>query len=610
MNNFKNEKKHFKKNLYIFTFLIIAMLFLFGCGSSLKKIDRTKEYSDPYEELLPETFFIKSESPTYQSSKRQHSENVADEDNSYYLFLESQAQKKQGNLKEAINFLEKAIQQDPESLYLKQEMAILCLQNNDSGKALSIVEDILKIDPNHVDALIMDATIKKALNQDEDVKAIYEKALQSDPTRKGVYQILGKMYLDEGDLDNAYRIYEEMTRNFNNDYEGYYFLGRIYEIKGDPGKAEEAFLKTLELSPTLIEPRLELIKIYQASQQNQKIIAVYEKIREQYPDNIPVAVELGLQYYKNLRTVAAEEIFSELGKQSINDPNVIKVVIQSLILPQRDQDAILLLKGMLKSAPENGEIHYAAGIAYYNLGEYDAALDQFQLVQPEAKFYPNAAIHMAIVYYKKKDIDKGIEILKRAYEIIPEASKPDIIPYLVSLYKEKGLTEEAISVISDGLAIDPENTELLFELGVIYDKQGNSDSAVDQMKKVIHLNPDHADALNYLGYTYADKGINLEEAEQLIKKALVLDPNNGYIIDSLGWLYYRKKMYAEAVSYLERAVELVPDDPVILEHLGDIYIQMNQKNKAIECFQKSLLKKENDKSAIEEKIESLKKTGL
>jgi tetratricopeptide (TPR) repeat protein len=596
-----------KKTTGVIFILAIVVCFLSGCGAMQKKQAERGLYTDPYEELLPENFFIESEMQSLETSDMKKPPDDLAGANSYFLFLESQSQKKQGDLAKAAHCLELAVQKDPESLYLKQELAILYLQNNQAEKSLAVADDILAMDPNHVDALIMAATIKKALNKDEDVKGLYEKALQSDPERKSTYQILGKMYIDDGDVDGAYRIYEQMVRKFSNDYVGYFYLGKIYEMKGEPAKAEEAYLKTLELSPTLVEPRLELIKIYQGSHQNQKLIAVYEELRDQYPENIPVAIELGVLYHKNSKVEAAEKIFEELGRQSQDDPNVIKTVIQNLLLQKRDQEAAILLQGMLKTAPGNPEIHYALGLAYSNLEKYDLAFEQFSTIQPETKFYPNAAVHMAIIHYKKKEIDQGIEVLLAAYKIIPDSSKAEIIPYLVSLYKEKGRMDEAMAIVSKGLAYDPDNTELLFELGVIYDKQGNMDGAIEQMKKVIVLNPDNADALNYLGYTYADRGIHLEEAEQMIRKALAQEPENGYIIDSLGWLYYRKGLYEEAAAYIERAATLVPDDPIILEHLGDVYLKMNQKDKAIEYYEKALRKKEKDAADLNHKIESIKK---
>ena len=108
-----------------------------------------------------------------------------------------------------------------------------------------------------------------------------------------------------------------------------------------------------------------------------------------------------------------------------------------------------------------------------------------------------------------------------------------------------------------------------------------------------------------VGYTYADLGQNLDEAERLIKEALKYKPNDGYITDSLGWVYFKKGEFEKAIKYLTRAIELVPDDPIVLEHLGDAYLKVNDKANALKCYQKSLIKKEKDKEVLQKKIQEL-----
>ena len=125
------------------------------------------------------------------------------------------------------------------------------------------------------------------------------------------------------------------------------------------------------------------------------------------------------------------------------------------------------------------------------------------------------------------------------------------------------------------------------------------------MKEVLVLQPDHANALNYLAYTYADLGIHLDEAEKLVQKALALKPEDGYITDSLGWVYYKQGRYREALTYLLKAAELVKDDPTILEHVGDAYQKLGQKEKAIEFYRQSLKFRETDRDAVIEKIKLL-----
>jgi Tfp pilus assembly protein PilF len=99
--------------------------------------------------------------------------------------------------------------------------------------------------------------------------------------------------------------------------------------------------------------------------------------------------------------------------------------------------------------------------------------------------------------------------------------------------------------------------------------------------------------------------INLGEAEQLIQRAMELEPADGYITDSMGWLYYKKGEFKEALAMLEKAISLVPDDPIILEHIGDVHMKINNREKALEFYKKALIKKEKDTETLLEKINKL-----
>jgi Flp pilus assembly protein TadD len=129
------------------------------------------------------------------------------------------------------------------------------------------------------------------------------------------------------------------------------------------------------------------------------------------------------------------------------------------------------------------------------------------------------------------------------------------------------------------------------------------------MKKAIELNPQNAAALNYLGYTWAEMGIRLDEAENLILRALKIEPNDGFYIDSLGWVYYQKGDYKKAVEQLERAVELANDDPTIIEHLGDAYEKAGKLDGALQRYRDALKKskEEEQSNRIREKIQLLER---
>jgi Flp pilus assembly protein TadD len=131
------------------------------------------------------------------------------------------------------------------------------------------------------------------------------------------------------------------------------------------------------------------------------------------------------------------------------------------------------------------------------------------------------------------------------------------------------------------------------------------------MKETIKLNPSNAQALNYLGYTYAEMGTNLGEAEGLIQRAIKLEPEDGFYIDSLGWVYYQQGHYPEAVKELERAVDLAGDDPTITEHLADAYKKLGKIKEANHLYKDALSKaKENDQVVrLKDKLQALRDDG-
>jgi tetratricopeptide (TPR) repeat protein len=142
-------------------------------------------------------------------------------------------------------------------------------------------------------------------------------------------------------------------------------------------------------------------------------------------------------------------------------------------------------------------------------------------------------------------------------------------------------------------------------LGVLYDDVDEDDKTISQMLKVIAIDPEHSNALNYIGYLLAEKGIRLDDAEEYVKKALSIEPESGHIIDSLGWVYYKKGDYERAIAELEKAIRYLPDDPIVVEHLGDAYLGKDFKKKAMDAYERAFeLNPEN--TDLEDKLNSLR----
>src|SRR3989338_2182084 len=164
---------------------------------------------------------------------------------------------------------------------------------------------------------------------------------------------------------------------------------------------------------------------------------------------------------------------------------------------------------------------------------------------------------------------------------------------------------EAVEAMKDAVRIKPDDAEVLFTLGMLYDDAREEALAMDAMQKVLVLDPGHANALNYIGYTFAEKGIRLDEAEAYIKKALEIRPESGHILDSLGWVYYKKGNFDRAVAELEKAIKYLPKDPIVMENPGDAYWKRSSKDKALISYETAAALDPGN-SEIKNKIEKLK----
>jgi tetratricopeptide (TPR) repeat protein len=174
------------------------------------------------------------------------------------------------------------------------------------------------------------------------------------------------------------------------------------------------------------------------------------------------------------------------------------------------------------------------------------------------------------------------------------------------IYFQAERYDESLAAFNGAIKINPKNPDFHYNLGQLFDKMDKFNEMEKEMQTSIELEPNYANALNYLGYSYADKNIKLKEAEDLINRALKVRPNDGFIIDSLAWVYYRQGNFDKAIGELKKALVFVPDDPTIHEHLGEAYYKKNVKPEAREEFLKSI----EMNPANQKLIERFKEYGL
>jgi tetratricopeptide (TPR) repeat protein len=188
------------------------------------------------------------------------------------------------------------------------------------------------------------------------------------------------------------------------------------------------------------------------------------------------------------------------------------------------------------------------------MGQYDAAIGELR---------------------KRPNADKDRQILVQIAQIQEKAKRFD----------DESRTLDAAEGVS---TTDQEKRAVIFARGAMFERRKSFDAAEEQFRKVLAQDPNNADALNYFGYMLADRGVRLEEAQQLISRALDIDPGNGAFLDSLGWVHYRQNRLDQAADELRKALAKIGKDPTVHDHLGEVYFKQGKIREAIQQWEASV----------------------
>lgn len=224
-----------------------------------------------------------------------------------------------------------------------------------------------------------------------------------------------------------------------------------------------------------------------------------------------------------------------------------------------------------------------AGIAE-NLKKPKEAIELYQSVPEASPMRRLSELQLGLSLASIGKVDEAKKHLKALIDVDPKNIR-NYLAYGSVLsdakdYKEMGeLYDRAIDQI--GPVPKRSDWTVFFQRGIAYERQKLWDKAEPSFRKALELNPDQPQVLNYLGYSWVDMNINLEEGLDMIRKAVELKPDDGYIVDSLGWAYFRMNRFDDAVVELEKAAELMAGDPTINDHLGDAYWRVGRKLEAV-----------------------------
>jgi len=363
-----------------------------------------------------------------------------------------------------------------------------------------------------------------------------------------------------------------------------FFGGLMADVGGDRAEALRRLEAAYKADPSVIRVADAYARVLARDGKSDEALKIYEKLLEDGPQPL---VE---QPYADLKagripdpligtvTEGAAELFYGLGTLGGRSGDELAALIYLQLASYLD--------------PRNEVVRFTMAEVFEHMEQFDRAADFYATVPDNSPLKSRAVIRYAISMNKLKRGDEGIEALKAEIARVPDDF--DAADTLAALLRTKKEWLASAEVYSAALARIKEparqNWNLFFGRGIAYERAKQWPKAEADLQEALKLIPaepttpvdrrDRAQVLNYLGYSWADKSLNIAAAFEMLKKAVELAPTDGYIVDSLGWAYYRQGRYDDAVRELERAVELKPADPTINDHLGDAYWRVGRKLEA------------------------------
>lgn len=254
----------------------------------------------------------------------------------------------------------------------------------------------------------------------------------------------------------------------------------------------------------------------------------------------------------------------------------------ALVRDRTSQGAIIYLRLALHLRPDLDAAHMLLGDLLEADERYRESNASYARVPSDSAYYWDAQIRIASNLNRLEQTEETLRILRAMAERRP--TDTNALVAAGDILRSRERYSEAVVDYDRAIArigvLDSRHWAMLYARGIALERSKQWNRAEQDFLKALELRPEHPLVLNYLGYSWIEQGVNMERARQMIERAVEQRPNDGYIVDSLGWVLYRIGQYEEAVRQLERAVSLRPEDPVINDHLGDAYWQVGRRLEA------------------------------
>lgn len=548
-------------------------------------------------------------------------------------------------IRDAVNEAQSILNKDPDNLAAHRLLARIYVRtlgdlSNTAGQrdtlahATDQYREIVRLDPTDNDAPLWLARLYRLQNETDKAETVLRGLLAREPANEGAVEQLTQLLLDEGKSQEGISLLQGMLQRAPTP-RLWELLGDAYNQIHDLTNAEMAYRKAAESQPDDIHHLKVLAQTLLIEEKFPEALEQYQKLTQMDADDPDNYLRLA-EIYRRMKQLDKAEQNIRLAKAGA--PNSLEVTYTEASIYEEEgrfDDAIRVLSEAVTAVKSESEFtpsrRRTLAILYQQLGQlyrensnYSAAVNTFEeMIRLGPEEDRRARVMIMDTYRDARDMPKALETARKAVDAYPK--ERSILIAQALLFGENQQADQAVSKLHALLDGSPADFEVDLDIAQVYEQskrwadaeqsvheaekvQGNAsgaemtgfllgailerqkkyDQAEQEFRKVLNANPHSASTLNYYGYMLADRGVRLDEAVDLIQRALVEEPGNAAYEDSLGWAYFKQDKLSEAEELLRQAAMRESHDPTILSHLGDLYAKMGKDDLAEAQWQKSL----------------------
>lgn len=530
-----------------------------------------------------------------------------------YLFLKADLESADGDQASSIENLKSAIQIDPQSVVLMQKLSVEYYKKGQVTDAIYWIQKALEKDPKRKDNLLLFGSMLMAKKEFDKAEVAYNKIVKQYPKDAEAYLYLGALHSEKNEFAKANTYFSKVITigTYEPKHLPYYYRARSVLDSGNKalfGAAKKDLTKVFEQKPDFLEAIQVYSSIVEKTEGKKAVFKFYVDYQKKYGPVVRLAEVLS-QYYieKDQYDKAYEQL--EFMEANSEDPIQVKLKMALILIDKKNYGkAMTKLEELNEAVPESDKVKFYLSAVYEELKQPEKATKTYLSIQPSSNHYDDARVRAAFLLKNTKQLDKALSTMKEA--VANKKENLQLHFMLAQIQEDDNQFTDAISTLKKADDQFPKNTQVHYFLGTLYDRLEKKDLMMKHMRQAVNYDEKNHQALNYVAYSISEMGGDLDEAEQFALKAYALQKDDAFIIDTLGWVYFKKGEYAKALTYLEKAHEFAPDVGVIAEHLGDVYLKLKKDDKARNAYLKAR-KEEKDSArlkALDGKITSLEKT--